>query len=338
MTSSILQEKNYNNWENKTSGNKEPSWYANIEEESVKFAKLTHNIPSPSSGEVAAVDVVIVGAGIAGITTAYLLSKSGKKVIVIEDGDISSGETGRTTAHITHALDDRYYELEQIHGIQGARIAADSHTAAINLIESIVNEERIDCDFERLDGFLFLDPSDKKESLDKELQATHQAGIIETEIVERAPLNTFNTGLCIRFPNQAQLVSSVRDLCQATMRYGGEIFTQTHAQEINSDNIKTSDGYTIKTRNIVIANAPIIDEKSKIYDKQDAYRTYVIGAKIKKNAIPKALYWDTGDHNSENTVFPYHYVSNDYFSITHLLHDECCCMNNWSRLSVCHLY
>jgi hypothetical protein len=55
-----LQEKNYNNWENKTSGNKEPSWYANIEEESVKFAKLTRSIPSSSLGEVA-VDVVIVG-------------------------------------------------------------------------------------------------------------------------------------------------------------------------------------------------------------------------------------------------------------------------------------
>ncbi len=307
---SILQEKNYNNWENKTSGNKEPSWYANIEEESVKFAKLTRSIPSSSLGEVA-VDVVIVGGGIAGMTTAYLLSKSGKKVIVIEDGDISSGETGRTTAHITHALDDRYYDLERIYGIQGARIAAESHTAAINLIESIVNEERINCDFERLDGFLFLDPSDMKESLDKELQATHRAGILQTEIVERAPLDSFNTGPCIRFPNQAQFqpLKYLRGLCQATMRNGGEIFTQTHAQEINSDSIKTSDGYTVKTRNIVIAtNAPIIDETSKIYDKQDAYRTYVIGAKIKKDAIPKALYWDTGDHNSENVVFPYHYV------------------------------
>jgi glycine/D-amino acid oxidase-like deaminating enzyme len=88
------------------------------------------------------------------LTTAFLLSKSGKKVVVIEGGYISSGETGCTTAHITHALDDRYYNLEQIHGIQGARIAAESHTSAINLIESIVNEERIDCDFERLDRFL----------------------------------------------------------------------------------------------------------------------------------------------------------------------------------------
>ena len=87
------------------------------------------------------------------MTTAYLLSKAGKKVILVEDGYIGSGETSRTTAHITHALDDRYYNLEKIHGKQGAQTAAESHTAAINLIESIVNEEKIDCDFERLNGF-----------------------------------------------------------------------------------------------------------------------------------------------------------------------------------------
>ena len=298
-----------NNWENKTSGDKEPSWYANLEQP-IKFGKLAYNITS-SSSSVEVVDVIIVGGGIAGMTTAYLVSKSGKKVVVIEDGYIGSGETGRTTAHITHALDDRYYDLEQTHGVQGARLAAESHTAAINLIQSVVNEEKIDCDFERLDGFLFLDPSDKKESLDRELQATHRAGIRDTEIVARSPLDSFNTSPCLRFPNQAQFqpLKYLRGLCQATIKNGGQIFTQTHAQEIKPHSIKTSDGYTVEARNIVIAtNAPIIDKTSKIYAKQDAYRTYVIAAKIKKNAVPKALYWDTGYHNSENIVAPYHYV------------------------------
>jgi glycine/D-amino acid oxidase-like deaminating enzyme len=74
-----------------------------------------------------------------------------EKVVLFEDGYICSGETGRTTAHITHALDDRYYNLEKLHGEKGSYLAAESHTAAINLIESIVNEEKIDCDFEKLD-------------------------------------------------------------------------------------------------------------------------------------------------------------------------------------------
>jgi glycine/D-amino acid oxidase-like deaminating enzyme/nitrite reductase/ring-hydroxylating ferredoxin subunit len=299
---------NTNDWENKTSGNKEPSWYANIEQP-IKFAKLANNIPSSEGGEP--VDVVVIGGGIAGLTTAYLVSKSGKKVVVIEDGYIGSGETSRTTAHITHALDDRYYNLEKRHGLNGARVAADSHTAAINRIESIVREENIDCDFERLDGFLFLDPSDKKESLDKELEATHRVGINTTGIVEKAPLQSFNTGPCIRFPNQAQFqpLKYLRGLSLAIIKNGGQIYTETHAQEINSDGIKTLNDYTVKAKSIVVAtNAPIIDKTSKIYDKQDAYRTYVIGARIKKDAIPTALYWDTGNQNSENLVAPYHYV------------------------------
>jgi glycine/D-amino acid oxidase-like deaminating enzyme/nitrite reductase/ring-hydroxylating ferredoxin subunit len=302
------REKEENNWEYITSGSNESSWYANIEEP-IKSSKLTYNIPSSSSGEP--VDVAIIGGGIAGLTTAYLLSKSGKKVAVIEDGYIGSGETGRTTAHITHALDDRYYNLEQKHGLDGARNAADSHTAAINLIESIVKEENIDCDFERVDGFLFLDPTDRKESLDKELEATHRAGITTTEILEKAPLQSFNTGPCIRFPNQAQFqpLKYLRGLYNSILKKEGQIFTKTHAQEISSEGIKTSDGYTVEARNIVIAtNAPIIDKTSKIYDKQDAFRTYVIGARIKKGAIPTALYWDTGNQNSENLVAPYHYV------------------------------
>jgi glycine/D-amino acid oxidase-like deaminating enzyme/nitrite reductase/ring-hydroxylating ferredoxin subunit len=310
FNSSINQNRNNNNnsWEKRTSGSKEPSWYSNIEQP-IKFAKLANNIPS--SAKVEPVDVVVIGGGIAGLTTAYLLSKSGKKVIVIEDGYIGSGETGRTTAHITHALDDRYYNLEQKHGLDGTHIVADSHTAAINRIESIVKEENIACDFERLDGFLFLDPSDKRESLDKELDATHRAGINTTEIVEKVPLQSFSTGPSMRFPNQAQFqpLKYLKGLSQAIIKNQGQIFTETHAQEIKSDGIKTIDGYTLKAKNIVVAtNAPIVDETSKIYDKQEAYRTYVIGAKIKKNVIPAALYWDTGDQNSENLVAPYHYV------------------------------
>ena len=299
---------NKNSWEKKTSGNKEPSWYSNIEQP-IKFAKLTNNIPSSSGGEP--VDVVIIGGGIAGLTTAYMVSKSGKKVVVIEDGYVGSGETGRTTAHITHALDDRYYNLEKRHGLNGARIAASSHTAAINHIELIVREENIDCDFQRLDGFLFLDPSDKKETLDRELEATHRVGINATEIIERVPLQSFGTGPCIRFPNQAQFqpLKYLRGLSQAIIKNGGQIYTETHAQEVSSDGIITVNDYLVKAKNIVIAtNAPIVDKTSKIYDKQDAYRTYVIGARIKKGAIPTALYWDTGDQNSGNLVAPYHYV------------------------------
>src|SRR6476661_3266580 len=111
-------------------------------------------------------NVCIVGAGIAGMTTAYQLARAGRAVIVIDDGQIGGGETGRTTAHLTAALDDRYYGIEKLHGLDGARLAAESHTAAITRIESIASLEDIDCDFERLDGYLFLAGDKTKEDLE----------------------------------------------------------------------------------------------------------------------------------------------------------------------------
>ena len=82
--------------------------------------------------------VCIIGAGIAGLTTAYLLARAGKDVIVLDDGPIGGGMTARTTAHLTNALDDRFYELERLFGEEGSRQAAQSHTAAIDRVEEIV--------------------------------------------------------------------------------------------------------------------------------------------------------------------------------------------------------
>lgn len=116
-------------------------------------------------------NVCIVGAGIAGMTTAYLLARAGRAVVVIDDGPIGGGETGRTTAHITAALDDYYTEIEKLHGEEGTRIAAESHTAAINRIEAIASLEDIDCDFERVDGYLFLGSDHDRKLLEEELAA-----------------------------------------------------------------------------------------------------------------------------------------------------------------------
>ncbi len=284
----------------KTSGINLSSWFANIPKP-LKFEKLNKNI---------SVDVVIVGGGIAGLSIAYILSKTGKRVAVLDDGYIGSGETGHTTAHITHALDDRYFNLEKMFGTDGALLAAESHTSAIDFIETVVFEEKIECDFERLDGYLFLGPNDDKTTLEKELEATHKAGL-NTEIVVKAPLTSYDLGSSLRFPNQAQFhpLKYLAGLVRSILYKNGNIFTETRVQEISTNGIKTSDGFHVDAKRIVIAtNAPIVDKVSKIYDKQIPYRTYAVAATIKKGTVPKALFWDTGDNDSKSDVKPYHYV------------------------------
>jgi len=132
-------------------------------------------------------DVCIIGAGITGMSTAYLLVCAGLSVVMLDNGLIGGGETGRTTAHLSNALDDPYDELERLFGTGGAQLAAESHTAAISRIESIIAEEGIHCDFERLDGYLFAPPEASKEGLVREFEAARRAGLSAVEWVDRSP-------------------------------------------------------------------------------------------------------------------------------------------------------
>jgi glycine/D-amino acid oxidase-like deaminating enzyme/nitrite reductase/ring-hydroxylating ferredoxin subunit len=250
-------------------------------------------------------DVCVVGAGIAGITTAYLLTREGKSVVVLDAGHIGGGMTGRTTAHLTYAIDDQYLELERLHGQKGSQLSADSHKTAIDRIETIIAEEGIECDFERLEGYLFLAPDHSIDMLEKELEAAHRAGLTEVGFVERAPVETFDTGKCLRFPNQAQFhpLKYITGLVNAIERDGGRIFTGTHVSNMEggkSAKVETKNGYTVNADAIVIATNSPINNIVKIHTKQAPYTTYVIGARIPRDSVTPALYWDTED--------PYHYV------------------------------
>ena len=259
----------------------------------------------PALTKDAASDVCVVGAGIAGLTTAYLLAVEGRSVIVIDDGPIAGGETSRTTAHLVNALDDRYFEIERLHGEKGARLAAESHTAAINRIEAIVAEEDIHCEFERLDGYLFVRPGETTDILDKELAAAHRAGLTEIKRVERAPLTHFDSGPCLRFPQQAQFhpLKYLDAISQAIEKRGGLIFNNTHAEDFKDGTpcqVKTSNGAVVSAAAIVVATNTPVNDWVEIHTKQAAYRTYVIGMTVPKGSVNKALFWDTPD--------PYHYV------------------------------
>jgi len=250
-------------------------------------------------------DVCIVGGGISGLSVAYHLTKAGQKVVVLDDGPIAGGETCRTTAHLTNAIDDRFHMLEKVHGEEGARLAAESHTRAIDQIEEIVRLEDIDCDFQRVDGFLFFAPGSDPAELDKELQAAHRAGLTEVQKVERAPIAAFDTGPALRFPRQGQfhIMKYLRGLSDAIEGGGGRVYHRTHAEEFRGGTpatVTTSEGHTITAKAIVIATNVPVNDRVEIHTKQMPYRSYVIAATVPRGSVAPALFWD--DEN------PYHYV------------------------------
>jgi glycine/D-amino acid oxidase-like deaminating enzyme/nitrite reductase/ring-hydroxylating ferredoxin subunit len=258
----------------------------------------------PGLDEDVHVDVCVVGGGIAGLSTAYLLTAEGRSVAVLDAGAIGGGQTSRTSAHLSNAIDDRYAEIQRLHGEDAARLAAESHTAAIDRIESIVQEERITCEFARVDGYLFLAPGQREEELERELSAATSAGL-DVQRVPRAPIPAFDTGPSLRFPGQGQFhpLKYVTGLARAIVRRGGQLFSRTHATRVHGGKearVETSRGPVVDAGSVVVATNVPFNDRVAIHTKQAAYLTYVIAAPIPGGSVPTALYWDTGD--------PYHYL------------------------------
>lgn len=276
------------------SGNRPSLWMATTEEQPL------HPLKNDTEA-----DVCIVGAGIAGLTVAYLLAEQGKSVVILDDGPIGGGETSRTTAHITAALDDRFVELERMFGSEQLPLMGSSHAAAIEEVDRIVTAEAIDCHFLRVSGYLFLAPGEEEKLLEDELDAAHRAGLRDVERLARAPGLPFDTGPCLHFPRQGQfhILRYLHGLAAAIERKGGKIYTGSHAMDIvggGSARVETKDGKTVRAAAVVVATNTPVNDRVVMHTKQAPYRTYVVALALPKGSVPPVLLWDTES--------PYHYA------------------------------
>jgi glycine/D-amino acid oxidase-like deaminating enzyme/nitrite reductase/ring-hydroxylating ferredoxin subunit len=250
-------------------------------------------------------DVCVVGAGIAGLSVAYGLARAGKRVVVVDMDQVGSGESGRTTAHLSNAFDDRYVTLEKARGETDARLAAESHTAAINRIEETIRLENIDCDFTRLDGYLFCGGDDTPALLEDELAAAHRASLSDVTLVARAPIIGFDTGPALRFPRQGRfhVLKYLEGLARAIEKQGGTIYGNTKVEKIEGGSpamITTDDERTVAADDVVVCTNGSISDMMVTHMKQAPYRTFVVALRVPKGSVSDALYWDTPD--------PYHYA------------------------------
>jgi glycine/D-amino acid oxidase-like deaminating enzyme/nitrite reductase/ring-hydroxylating ferredoxin subunit len=258
----------------------------------------------PPLGGSFSTEICVVGAGIAGVTTAYLLLKNGFQVTLLDRDNFGNNETSRTSAHLSNVLDEGYTKLLRLHGERGARLAFESHSDAIDLIEKIIAEENIDCDFRRVDGYLFLSPDTKSTYLKDEYEACLKVGFQNISL-EASPRYFATLGPAIFYPQQARFHSLkyLKGLLQAVVNMGGKVYGLTKVLEVHGGTdayVKTDFGHRVSCEHIVVATNVPINDRLQIHVKEGAYRSYVVGIEVPENTFPDILMWDTEE--------PYHYV------------------------------
>jgi len=257
-------------------------------------------------------DVVVIGAGMAGLLTALELSDRGHDVVILERSAVVAGDTGATTAHLTTVLDTRYFALAAMHGAAAARSFATSHMRGIAHLERVSNAYGIDCDFRRVSGFLCATGDSQRVTLASELRAAKDAGI-SCELVKAAPL-PLGDGPALHFPHQAELdpLGFLNGVVQELDRRGVRVHAPVTVQSLDSSvaaeqvTVSTSSGHKVRANFVVVATGTPMNDIVTLHTKQAPYRTYALAAEIPE--LIHALGWDLDE--------PYHYVRTGLDAVT----------------------
>lgn len=229
----------------------------------------------PSLEKDLKVDTVVIGAGMAGILTAYLLQERGIEVIVIEGNRIASGMTKNTTAKITSQHDLIYQKLIKQIGQEEAKQYAMANQKAIEMYKDIIDKNNIDCEFEEKSAYIYS--RENQEIIEQEVKAANQAGIF-AELVAGLQL-PFDTKAAIRFKGQGQF-NPLKFLVPLTKKI--TIYENTLAYKVEDNVVYTKKG-KIKAKNIVVAtHYPIINVPGYYFMRMHQERSYVIALENEK--------------------------------------------------------
>jgi len=214
-------------------------------------------------------DIVIIGAGIAGLLTAYMLNKSGRNVVIIESRSIASGNTKNTTAKITSQHDLIYNNIIKEFGEEKARQYAKANELAIKKYKEIINKEKIECDFEEKDAYVYS--LDKIKELEDECEAAKKLGI-DAELVSEVSL-PFNIEAALKFKHQAQFnpLKFLKPISENLT-----IYENTRALEIK-ENLVITNGGNVSANHIVVAtHFPFLNVPGYYFMRMHQERSYVL--------------------------------------------------------------
>lgn len=255
--------------------------------------RSTHTFPTfPKLEEDAAADVAIIGAGIAGITTAYLLAQSGLSVIVLEAGKVLDGTTGHTTAKVTAQHGVIYNELLQHFGHEQARMYYDGNTEAIRWMRALVQEKQIDCQWAEEDAYVYIQSEDNLKKMEFELTAYDKLGI-SGDWVSTLPVSV-QSRAGIRMPGQARFdpLAYLHYLLDAAVQNGVRFYEKTTATDVEEDaslHVWTYNGSSVTAQHIVVASHFPVYDPGFYFTRLHAERSYALAVEPGK-PYPGGMY------------------------------------------------
>jgi glycine/D-amino acid oxidase-like deaminating enzyme/nitrite reductase/ring-hydroxylating ferredoxin subunit len=232
------------------------------------------------------VDIGIVGGGICGITSAYLLSQEGLAVAVVEADRILQGTTGHTTAKITSQHTLIYDQLTKQNGREKAQQYAEANETAIRVIKETIEQNQIDCDFVERPAYVYTHLEEYVNKIEREVDAASKLGI-NAHYLDDIPL-PFKVKAAMRFDGQAQFhpLKYLYALAQKATENGVRIFEQSPVVDIEEEDphaIVTRRGPRIHAARIIIASHyPFYDGGGLYFTRVYPERSYVVGVTIKE--------------------------------------------------------
>lgn len=256
----------------------------------------------PSLPQLGVVDNLVVGSGIAGLSTTYHLAKEGARVVVVSDSPLGGAMSVQTSGHLSAWLDDGMSRYVKIFGKEKAALAYESHQSAIQKIEKICREESIDCGFRTVKGYLCATKSDELDFLEAEWKAYQSLGVELKRSIWKYPGSAHEMPV-IEFSDlgEIHILQYLNGLYDACIKMGVEFFT-AHVTKVHSGltpSLETRHGISLQAKNLILCtNSPIYGQL--IHTRQAPYTSYVMAFEIPKGSASHFLFWDCQD--------PYHYV------------------------------
>ena len=247
------------------------------------------------------VDVVIVGGGITGVSTALNLQRMGKKCVIVEAQQIGFGTTGGTTAHLNTLMDTPYYRIKNNFGDDHAQKVCNIVRSAIDRIEANTIDYEIECGFGRKTAYLFSQDEKQSDELQKIVDSTNEVGI-KMEYCTSIPVNIpFEKAAKLGEHGQIHPTQYLYGIAGAFEQEGGRIVQNCRTLEVITEGDETfviTSKAKIKTKFVVYATH-IPPGVNILHFRCAPYRSYVLGIKLKEENYPDALVYDMMD--------PYHY-------------------------------